>query len=311
MKKADFLSEADLIRIRQAQARINSLSADESQDESAATLDKMTYAQKIMAKVKDLQRPLSKELFSTLSSLCEQYKVEMPANPINADLYDLGEYAKDVERCKMCQGKLTDGNCYKSEIEMRNGHIHAVSIKCELPVTWRIIRRSKMPYIYMGKMFESDFDVSRVSQSMLEGCSQCIKGFKGVYLYGAPKAGKTFAACCIINHRAANQRKSLFFNVTELMFTLTNFQDKTDRADALFRVKNCPLLVLDDIGSEYPSDYTGSVLYDIIDYRYTRDLPMAVTSNFSLDELGRAIYGAYGERITRRLKEVCTPFLMK
>lgn len=312
MMRADILSEEYLKRVRQAQARINAINADESQDVSEYShLDKMTYAQKIMAKVKDLQQPLNKEHFSILSNLCKQYEIEVPAEPVNADLYDLSEYAKDVERCKMCNGKLTDGNCYKSRLEVRDGHIHAVSIKCDLPTTWRIIRRSNMPTIYMGKTFETDFNVARVSQSVLDACSKCIRGIRGIYLYGAPRSGKTFAVCCIINHRARNQRKSLFYNVTDLMFTLTNFQDKTDRADALFRVKNCPLLVLDDLGSEYPSEYTGSVLYDIIDYRYTRDLPMAITSNFTLDELSRAIYGAYGERISRRLKEVCKAFLLK
>ena len=48
---------------------------------------------------------------------------------------------------------------------------------------------------------------------------------------------------------------------------------------------NVPLLVLDDLGVEYRTDWVQEKLDTIIDYRLMQGLPLVVTTNKPLDEL--------------------------
>lgn len=58
----------------------------------------------------------------------------------------------------------------------------------------------------------------------------------------------------------------------------------------------CDLLILDDLGTEFPSQYTQSVIYDIINTRIMRNLPTIISTNLSPEELQKR----YGERMISR-----------
>lgn len=62
------------------------------------------------------------------------------------------------------------------------------------------------------------------------------------------------------------------------------------------------LLFIDDIGAEKPSEWTQEKLYEVIDERYARCLPLIVTSNLPPKSLSEHV----GERTASRLAEMCT-----
>lgn len=96
-----------------------------------------------------------------------------------------------------------------------------------------------------------------------------------------------------------------FISVTELFEKLktsiasqeTWFYDKM-----IQHLKTVQLLVLDDLGAEKSSEWTKSVLFEIIDYRYNELLPILVTTNCPPKELKEKI----GDRNFDRLREICT-----
>lgn len=96
-----------------------------------------------------------------------------------------------------------------------------------------------------------------------------------------------------------------FISVTELFEKLktsiasqeTWFYDKM-----MQHLKTVELLVLDDLGAEKSSEWTKSVLFEIIDYRYNELLPILVTTNCPPKELKKKI----GDRNFDRLREICT-----
>ena len=49
--------------------------------------------------------------------------------------------------------------------------------------------------------------------------------------------------------------------------------------------KTVPLLVIDDIGKEPPTEWAISTIYNIINGRYEAYLPTIVTTNYSTDDL--------------------------
>ena len=69
---------------------------------------------------------------------------------------------------------------------------------------------------------------------------------------------------------------------------------------------NVDMLVLDDIGTEYSTDWAKGELYKIINGRYNNGGALVVTSNYGKDEL-KARFGndQTGERIVSRLTQMC------
>jgi DNA replication protein DnaC len=83
-------------------------------------------------------------------------------------------------------------------------------------------------------------------------------------------------------------------------------RDVKEGGDLIDRVMNCSLLVLDDLGREKGSDFILQQLQRIIDHRYRKNLPMAVSTNSAKKEIIRK----YGEHTISRWIESCEVITM-
>lgn len=91
---------------------------------------------------------------------------------------------------------------------------------------------------------------------------------------------------------------------TQLLMDLRkSFQHKEgpSEGELVDRHVNAPLLVLDDLGTEQLKDYAFTVLFHIIDQRYTWGRPLIVTSNLDLG----ALSAGFSDRVASRLAEMC------
>lgn len=70
-----------------------------------------------------------------------------------------------------------------------------------------------------------------------------------------------------------------------------------ERRDLLTRVRECLLLLLDDITAEQATGWTVEKLYQVVNYRYEAMLPMVATCNVGGDEFRRHV----GDRVASRL----------
>ena len=118
-------------------------------------------------------------------------------------------------------------------------------------------------------------------------------------LFGTFGTGKTHLAAAVANTVLALPMPVYFGVVPDLLdylraaFAPNSESRYDDRFDML---KNVPLLVLDDIGTEKSSDWAKEKLYQIINHRYNLRMPTIFTSNQDLDRLDG--------RIASRLKDV-------
>lgn len=75
--------------------------------------------------------------------------------------------------------------------------------------------------------------------------------------------------------------------------------------------RTTPLLVIDDLGQEVPTQWAVAQLFELINYRYGERLKTIVTSQFGLGQLARKLARNGGEEqaiaIASRLREVCKP----
>jgi DNA replication protein DnaC len=68
-------------------------------------------------------------------------------------------------------------------------------------------------------------------------------------------------------------------------------------------VRQAELLILDDLGSENPSQWAGEKLFQLLNYRYSHRLPTVITTNVDLDRLdGRIRSRMLDEELMRQAR---------
>lgn len=104
---------------------------------------------------------------------------------------------------------------------------------------------------------------------------------KWLIFFGNYGCGKTHLAAAVANH-ALRHLRVLFANVPDLLDHLRSTFGPTSEVgyDARFEtIRDIPLLVLDDLGTENTTPWAREKLYQIINHRYNSKLPTVITSN--------------------------------
>ena len=94
-----------------------------------------------------------------------------------------------------------------------------------------------------------------------------------------------------------------FFTSTSTTQTVTTSPTRTTslgwriNLTAMREILSCDLLILDDLGAEFATAYSQSVLYQVINDRMTEGRATIISTNLDLPALSKA----YNERILSRL----------
>lgn len=163
---------------------------------------------------------------------------------------------------------------------------------------------------------------SRLQKAGLRGCyltakselgdevCKLVSAGCGVYLFGQPGRGKTYAAAQavrIATERAPiNERAAQLISSKHLLDGIkAGYGLNQDTQDMLTIAEKIPVLALDDLGAERPTDWAIETLSSIIDVRTAAGLPIIITSNFSLGELRELWGGMPGARVASRIAGAC------
>ncbi|MFH1485125.1 MAG: ATP-binding protein [Chloroflexota bacterium] len=117
-------------------------------------------------------------------------------------------------------------------------------------------------------------------------------------LTGVSGCGKTHLAAAIANYRLQMGQPAFFAVVPDLLDHLrATFNPSSDISyDEFFeQVRNAPLLVLDDLGTQSATPWAQEKLFQIINHRYNAHMPTVFTSNLPLDSMD--------ERVQTRLSD--------
>ena len=148
----------------------------------------------------------------------------------------------------------------------------------------------------------------RAQSDIGERVCRIVERGHGAYLWGEPGLGKTYAAAHAV--RVAVERSkgtkppAKLVSAKHLLDSIRDGFNGGDR-DALRRAETVPLLALDDLGAERPTDWAIETLTGLIDARTAEGLPTIVTSNYSIGELRELWGGMPGARIASRLGGAC------
>jgi len=105
---------------------------------------------------------------------------------------------------------------------------------------------------------------------------------------GCHGCGKTHLAAAIGNYQLQRGKPVIFVFVPDFLDHLrsTFSPDSKVTYDQLFeRVKNAPLLILDDFEEQASTPWAQEKLYQLIYYRYNEQLPTVITTCLPLEEM--------------------------
>ncbi len=119
---------------------------------------------------------------------------------------------------------------------------------------------------------------------------------KSLIMLGASGLGKTHLACSIA--RVVMEKGYVVMYTSAQSFFNKVEQAKYTDEDVLSDILACDLFILDDLGAEHMTNYSLSILYNIVNTRMIENKPAIYTTNIMSDA---ALKQRYGEKIYSRL----------
>lgn len=107
-------------------------------------------------------------------------------------------------------------------------------------------------------------------------------------LKGGYGCGKTHLAAAIANYQIERGNPAIFVNTPDLLDHLRAAYGPTATVtyDERFEeVRNAPMLILDDLGTQSNTEWAQEKLYQIFNYRYNAKLPTIITTNEELEAI--------------------------
>ena len=106
---------------------------------------------------------------------------------------------------------------------------------------------------------------------------------------GGPGLGKTFLSACIARTVADSGYSVVYDTAGKLFSDFEAVKFGGDRSDLTKKYLACDLLIIDDLGTEMTTQFTQSVLYQVINTRLMEEKPVIISTNLT-DELLRQRY---------------------
>lgn len=234
-----------------------------------------------------------------------------------ADVKAIDAAERELAECNDCTGepcRKSQNHCVQPVIDARHyvdGNLSIPWALCPYARHRELLKQcsnAQIPLMYTGKTF-GDYDVTHDNRRAVGLAHWFIenKPTKGLYLHGECGTGKTFLAAIIAQDFMLDFKTVVFGDVPFLMEQIKRSFDGGE--NPFDRYCDCDLLVLDDIGAGYLTDWNVGQLYQILNARYSLNKPIIATSNYDLDELERTLsnFGKVtAKRITSRLSAMCT-----
>jgi DNA replication protein DnaC len=190
------------------------------------------------------------------------------------------------------------------------GNIKACPV-CGVAQTWKVRAvdafSSRAGAALRQTFFNFKTKFNGEEDELLRDCLEAAEEFaeepdsRWLVMWGERGNGKSHLCAAVANHLIATGRAALFITMPDLLASLRHAMDlqaNTEQESYSGRMnvfKTAPVLILDDLGAEGKSDWSDSVLFEVLDYRYRNRLPTMIVTNCALD--------AFDPRIASRMQD--------
>ena len=144
-----------------------------------------------------------------------------------------------------------------------------------------------VPYVRMGevlafcKQYAADFDLHSPS----------------LFLYGETGLGKTHLSLAIAGAVTQKGFGVIYGSAQNLLDRMERERFKGEEDGATEAILGCDLLVLDDLGAEFSTQFSVAAVYNILNTRMQSGRPVIISTNLTVKELEKR----YTRRITSRI----------
>lgn len=213
------------------------------------------------------------------------------------------EYLEDGPVCNICGG---------------SGYIGSTMCSC-LQALCREEQKKELSLLACGARSFADFRLEyypdtvdpqygasprTVMARILTICKKYADGFtteSGNLLFnGGTGLGKTLLSACIAT-AAAEKGYSVAYETASHLFAKLErdrFRPDEESAAEVKKFTACDLLIIDDLGTELPGNFTVAALYNLLNDRLLAGKPMIISTNLNIDE----IKVRYSPQIASRLQ---------
>ena len=174
----------------------------------------------------------------------------------------------------------------------------------------RLRKQSLMDAKFSAVSFDT-LQLTQYNQKNLKLCRSYAKRFdemfaktQGLLLWGNVGTGKSYAAAAIANYLLAQQVPVVMTSFVKIVEDIQT--RKINEYDFLDSLSYAKLVIFDDLGAERRTEFATEIVYNAIDDRYRKKLPMIITTNKLLPEMQEETDPKYS-RIFDRIFEMCYP----
>lgn len=177
----------------------------------------------------------------------------------------------------------------------------------------RIFGAAEIPPLLAGLDFATYRAQEGSDQLACDGMEQWAReGAGSVYLWGKVGRGKTGLAVSAMRYRiAARGTAALFRPTPELLGrirdTFSHNPEAPTEDEVVSAVQAVPLLILDDLGVDKPTEWVIATLYRVLNRRWLDQRATIFTSNYDLKHIGQTM----GARIATRIQDMCEPNILE
>ncbi len=195
------------------------------------------------------------------------------------------------------------------------GYVGAVMCEC-LKELCRQEQKKELSSLLLGKeTFESfrldlypteqdpNWGVSprQLMQNTYQRCRSYARDFSrnspSLLFTGSPGLGKTFLSACIARSVADSGFSVVYDTAGKLFSDFETMKFGGDRSDLSRKYLECDLLIIDDLGTELNTQFTQSVLYQVINSRLMDNKPVIISTNLSDEAIRQRYSGPIASRL--------------
>lgn len=228
------------------------------------------------------------------------FREHMREEDILKNVWKIKKWREQIEPCLACQGLSMCKQPSKGYVQELTFDVFLqTSLKaCKYQQTYLKQRKHLTNILYndmpedMYTVFFENVDLSLPTNNSLEYAEvfnkvyDCAYNEESLYLHGQMGTGKTYLACCAVNHFAEKGKTAAFVVWSDLISKLVMQIGDASYKNTVNMLCYVDFLVIDDIGSEKVTEWNrDEILFNILNRRMNAKKCTWLTSNLDLETL--------------------------
>ena len=264
-------------------------------------MERIRVTQNIMVD-SNLEAEMTNSVFENVKAVAYCHSLGMNDEVIKENIAKIFDFSEDMKNCKNCKGMKycnKEPKYLVTNITYEDGVVDRNLLPCKKYLE-QLNFKKRLVVADFGDEFLDNYigkDVSNINSKSkkdvlrkYQESAVLKKSNDWIYIKGDISTGKSFFAATLSVDAARNKlfNSVSFVDVPERFKQLTDlaFQKSPKFVELLDRIKNSEMLVLDDLGNEFRSDFVrDNIFFPILSYRAKNKLFTLITSNYSIDDI--------------------------